>query len=66
MRGYRDGEPTCHVCDEPIGGEPGGKGLLVFPRGDTAVYEEPLLCGRCAHAIGMTALWRFAAEEEEG
>lgn len=66
MRGYREGEPTCHVCDEAIEGEPGGKGLLVFPRGDGLEYEEPLLCAGCAHAIGITALWRFAAEEEEG
>jgi hypothetical protein len=65
MRGYREG-PTCDACDEPVDGEPGGRGLLVFPRGDGVLYEEPILCGRCAHAVGMTALWRFAMEEEEG
>lgn len=58
--------PTCHACDEPIEGEPAGHGLLVFPRGDDVLYEEPPLCKRCAHAVGMTALWRFMMEEEEG
>jgi hypothetical protein len=56
----------CHACESPIEGEPAGLGLLVFPRGDGVHYEEPPLCLRCAHAIGVTALWRFAAEEEEG
>jgi len=56
----------CHACEAPIDGEPGGHGLFVFPRGDDVVYEEPPLCEKCAHAIGMTALWRFAEEEEEG
>ena len=56
---------TCHACDRPIDGKPGGSGLLVFPRGDDVVYEEPPLCRPCAHAIGMTALFRFEEEEEE-
>jgi hypothetical protein len=30
------------------------------------VREEPPLCASCAHAIGMTALFRFEAEEDEG
>lgn len=66
MQGYGEGAPVCHVCDEPLEGEPGGRGLLVFPRGDDVLHEEPLLCHGCAHAIGITALWRFAEEEEEG
>jgi hypothetical protein len=56
----------CHACDEEIDGEPAGHGLLVWPRGDDYHYEEPPLCDRCANAIGLAALWRFAQEEDEG
>ncbi len=66
VAGGRAAEERCHACDEEIGGEPVARGLLVFPRGDDLHYEEPALCKRCSHAIGVTALWRFAAEEEEG
>jgi hypothetical protein len=43
-----------------------GSGLLVFVRGDETRYEEPPLCARCSVAIGVTALVRWAEEEEEG
>jgi hypothetical protein len=43
-----------------------GSGLLVFARGDEVRYEEPPLCARCSVAIGVTALVRWAEEEEEG
>lgn len=56
----------CDACDEPIEGEPAGRGLLVFPRGDDVLREEPPLCERCALAIGMTALARWEMEEEDG
>ena len=56
----------CDACNAPIEGEPAGSGLLVFPRGDRVHYEEPPLCKDCALAIGITALWRFAEQEEEG
>ena len=56
----------CHACDAPIDGEPAGRGLLVFPRGDDLEVEEPALCARCAHAIGIVALWRWEEEEEGG
>jgi hypothetical protein len=45
---------------------PVGSGLLVFARGDEVRYEEPPLCARCSVAIGVTALVRWAEEEEEG
>ena len=61
-----DATVRCHACDAEIEGEPAGHGLLVFPRGDDVVREEPPLCERCALAIGMTALWGFAEDEEEG
>ena len=57
---------VCHACNAPIEGEPGGHGVLVFPRGDDVVREELPLCDRCALAVGMSAWWRFAEQEEEG
>ena len=41
-------------------------GLLVFVHDGEARYEEPPLCARCSVAIGVTALVRWAEEEEEG
>jgi hypothetical protein len=43
-----------------------GSGLLMFVRGGEVRYEEPPLCARCSVAIGVTALVRWAEEEEEG
>jgi hypothetical protein len=43
-----------------------GRGLLVWARGDDIRREEPLLCGNCAMALGMTALHRWETEEDEG
>lgn len=57
---------TCDACRATIGGEPAGRGLLLFVRGDDVEYEEPPLCASCALAVSVTALWRFAAQEEEG
>ncbi|GAB4214378.1 MAG: hypothetical protein OHK0013_39020 [Sandaracinaceae bacterium] len=56
----------CDACGAAIAGEPAGRGLLLFPRGDEVVREEPPLCEACALAIGVTALHRFAEEEDEG
>jgi hypothetical protein len=56
----------CDACERPITGEPAGRGLIVFPRGDHNVYEEPPLCEHCSLAIGVTAMVRWAEEEEEG
>ena len=41
-------------------------GLLVFVRDGEPRYEEPALCARCGMAIGVTAMVRWAEEEEEG
>jgi hypothetical protein len=62
----RDEELTCHACNAPIEGEPAGRGLLLFVRGDEVLREEPPLCERCALAVSMTALYRWEIEEEEG
>jgi hypothetical protein len=55
----------CDACDAPVA-DGAGSGLLIFARGDEAKYEEPPLCARCSVAIGVTALVRWAEEEEEG
>jgi len=59
-------EIVCDVCDEAIEGEPEGRGLYVWTRGDEVRYEEPALCERCATAIGVTALAAWKLEDEEG
>ena len=59
-------EERCDVCDEPIEGEPAGRGLYMWTRGDEVRFEEPALCEGCATAIGVTALAQWSLEEEEG
>ncbi|MFT3767643.1 MAG: hypothetical protein QM820_19485 [Minicystis sp.] len=59
-------ELRCDVCDDPIEGEPSGRGLYMWTRGDEVRFEEPALCPRCATAIGVTALAAWTVEEEEG
>lgn len=56
----------CDACGEAIDASPAGHGVLVSVRGEAIEHEDQPLCERCAHAIGMTALFRFAEEEEEG
>jgi len=57
---------TCDACGVPIDGDDASAGLYVSVRGDEVRYEEPPLCPRCSLAIGLTALVRWAEEEEEG
>jgi hypothetical protein len=57
---------ACHVCDEPIVGEPAAHGYFAFFRGDHWVTEEPPLCESCALAIGVRALGAWAEDEDEG
>jgi hypothetical protein len=59
-------ELRCDVCDEPIEGEPSGRGLYMWTRGDEVRFEEPVLCRRCSTAIHVTALAAWSIEEEEG
>ncbi len=56
----------CDACGAESQGAPAGRGLLLFPRGDDVLREEPPLCEKCALAINLTALHRFIEEEEEG
>jgi hypothetical protein len=58
-------ELACDACDEPLDGEPAGRGLLMWSRGDELRFEEPALCAGCAMAIGITALATWSADEEE-
>jgi hypothetical protein len=59
-------ELRCDACDESIEGEPHGRGLYLWTRGDEVRLEEPALCEPCATAIGVTALHQWMIEEEEG
>jgi hypothetical protein len=59
-------ELRCDACDAAIEGEPAGRGLYMWTRGDEVRFEEPALCGGCATAIGVTALSQWNVEEEEG
>jgi hypothetical protein len=52
--------------DDDEGPLVGGRGLLVWARGDERRYQEPPLCPACAAAIGVSALQRWEIEEEEG
>ena len=69
----------CDVCTETLettdsalhdaddaGYDVRGRGLLVWSRGEERRYQEPPLCASCAAAIGVTALQRWEAEEDEG
>ena len=53
------------MCGERVRGED-TQGLLLFAQGERVRDEHPPLCARCAHVIGMAALVRVIAEEEEG
>jgi hypothetical protein len=59
-------ELRCDACDRTIEGEPSGRGLYMWTRGDEARFEVPALCGPCAVAIGLRALAAWSAEEEGG
>lgn len=61
-----EAEFECDACGAALTGEPAGRGLYIWTRGDEVRYEEPPLCARCATAIGVTALALFSMEEEEG
>ena len=58
-----DGREDCEL-DAPA--TTCSRGLMLFVRAGEVRYEEPPLCARCSVAIGVTALVRWAEEEEEG
>ncbi len=59
-------EARCDACDVVIDGEPAGKGLFYWFRGDELRFDEPPLCGDCAAAITHAANRAWDIEEEEG
>jgi hypothetical protein len=59
-------EAVCDVCEAPVGDEPGGRGLLLWHRGDDVREEEPVLCDDCATAITTRALGRIEEDDDEG
>jgi hypothetical protein len=63
---WEGGDERCHVCDAPIEGEPVGRGLLLFPRGDHVESEEPALCESCSKLLDVSAYHRFWLFGEEG
>jgi hypothetical protein len=67
--GLEGAEPVavrCDACDQLIEGEPGGRGLLYWTRGEDMRLEEPPLCESCAVAVTASAHRRWDVEEEEG
>ncbi len=64
--------PSCDACGALLaspdedGFEIRGTGLLLWSRGGATRHEERPLCPGCAAAIGVTALARWAIEEDEG
>jgi len=54
----------CDSCGKRVEGEPEGRGLYVWTRGDEVRYEEPPLCASCANAIGLAALALWELEED--
>ncbi len=56
---------VCDVCGAEIGGEPAGRGLLIWSRGEERRVEEPALCKACAHAITAAGgMWWLDGDEE--
>ena len=56
----------CDACGKRIEGEPAGRGLYIWTRGEEVRYEEPPLCSACANAIGLAALAQWEFEEDDG
>lgn len=69
---FREGAPTCDACGDELRAErdddlaPGGEGALLWWRDGRLREEKRPLCPPCAAAIGLTALTRWAIEEEGG
>lgn len=55
----------CDVCGAEIVGEPAGRGLLLWSRGEELRTEEPMLCKACAPAITAAGGMMWADEEDE-
>lgn len=56
----------CDVCGASFRGNPGGRGLLMWKRGDEVRFEEPVMCRRCAPAITAAGEAFLDGSGEEG
>jgi hypothetical protein len=71
---FRDTAPACDACgdelqpssDDDLAHAPVGEGALLWWRDGRLREEKRPLCPPCAAAIGLTALTRWAIEEEGG
>lgn len=70
---FREGAPTCDACGDELRADsddddhaPVGEGALLWWRDGRLREEKRPLCPPCAAAIGLTALTRWAIEEEGG
>jgi hypothetical protein len=59
-------DAPCDACGAAIEGEPGGRGLLYWSRGDELRFDEPPLCESCAVAVTASANRVWDIEDEEG
>lgn len=56
---------VCDVCGAEIEGEPAGKGLLIWWRGEERRTEEPALCKACAPAISAAGELLWSEQDED-
>jgi len=56
---------VCDACGAEIQGEPAGKGILIWARGDTVREEEAPLCEACAQAIAVASIVRSMGDDGE-
>ncbi|MFW5739442.1 MAG: hypothetical protein ACOC1F_03650 [Myxococcota bacterium] len=62
--GRRKAPVFCDACGARIEGEPAGRGLLIWFRGEERRTEEPALCESCAPAITAAGGMMWVGEEE--
>lgn len=56
---------SCDLCEQPIEGEPAGRGLFFWSRDGEPRWDEPILCDECAGSIHATATRCFESDDEE-
>jgi len=59
---------VCDGCGLPILGEPAGRGMLIWTRGEQVRVEQPPLCEACARAatVAGMGMWDDGGGGEEG